>query len=695
MPARIDDLAALEAEVARLIRDPATPALEARAAAMPAGVADSGPALALRGEVARRRGDPAASTLLSRAVVRSPGLVAAWHSLALARVRAGDRAGARAAWSAVLDRDPDDAVARYQIGLTHHDDGDLGEAATWYEAQVERHPHAAKAWHNLGLVRLASGDAAGAAAALREAVAHAPGSGPGFVALGRALQRSGDLDGALEAWTRAHELDPLAIEPLERAAGVLGDRAALPDAIALLRRAIALAPDKAALRFAMAAHLSSLGAHDEAVAEMRRAVALAPRDAAGASALLFELQYDDALATREEALAAHRAWATRHADPLPPVARVKRAESHDRLRVGYVSPRFGAGPLATLFLPVLEHHDRERHEILLYSSHAHQGAIAARMRAAADRWRDLPRDDEAAARAIADDDLDLLVDLCGHAPGNRLAVLARRPAPVQAAWLDYADTTGMRAIDYLVGDAIQTPAAEAPRFCERLIHLPCRFAYRPLDAPVLPHADAPRAFTFGSFNRHAKTSTAALDAWRRILLAVPGARLVLRAAAFGSDTTVEHVRAHWRTLGVPVDRVDFLPWLPLAEALASYSAIDVALDPFPFNGGVTTCDALAHGVPVVAVAGERPIARQSASLLAAAGRPEWVAPTLDAYVDLAVALAHRGARSDDRAALATAVAASPLCDVDAFTKRLERAFAAMVDAGPRDDGAPGAPIEIA
>ena len=695
MSARNDDATSLEAEVARLFRDPATTSLEAAASALPGGLAESGPALALRGELARRRGDPGAALLLARAVERSPGLVAAWHSLALARVRAGDRAGAREAWNAALERDPGDAIARYQIGLTHHDDGAFSEAAKWYEAQVERYPGTVKAWHNLGLVRLASGDAAGAAAALREAVAHAPGSGPGFVALGRALQRSGDLDGALEAWTRARELDPLAIEPLELAAGVLGDRAALPDAIALLRRAIALAPDKAALRFAMAAHLSSLGAHDEAVAEMRRAVALAPRDAAGASALLFELQYDDALATREEALAAHRAWATRHADPLPPVARVKRAESHDRLRVGYVSPRFGAGPLATLFLPVLEHHDRERHEILLYSSHAHQGAIAARMRAAADRWRDLPRDDEAAARAIADDDLDLLVDLCGHAPGNRLAVLARRPAPVQAAWLDYADTTGMRAIDYLVGDAIQTPAAEAPRFRERLIHLPCRFAYRPLHAPLLPHADSPRAFTFGSFNRHAKTSTAALDAWRRILLAAPGARLVLRAAAFGSDTTVEHVRAHWSRLGVPVDRVDFLPWMPLAEALASYSAIDVALDPFPFNGGVTTCDALAHGVPVVALSGERPIARQGASLLAAARKPEWIAPTVDAYVDLAVALAHRGARSDDRAALATAVAASPLCDVDAFTKRLERAFAAMVDAGPRDNGAPGAPIEIA
>lgn len=699
MAAGIDDLAALEARVARLIRDPATPALEAEARALPEALADSGPALALRGELARRNGDAGATALLAQALDRSPGLLGAWHALALARVRAGDREGARAAWRSLLDRDPDDAIARYQIALAYHDDGDLAQAAAWYEAQLERHPGTPKAWHNLGLARLAGGNAFGAVEALREAVHASPAAVPAWNALGRALQRAGDVDGAIEAWARAHELDPRAVEPLERSAAAQGARAALAAAIALLRQAIALDPGKASLRFAIAAHLSSLGEHAEAVEQLRRAVALAPGDADGHSALLFELQYDDTLATRDEVAAEHRRWASRFADPLPPVARAPRTQRHERLRIGYLSPRFGAGPLATLLLPLLERHDRSRFEIALYASHAHahDGAITARMRAAADRWCDLPRDDEAAARLVAGDELDLLIDLAGHAPGHRLGVLARRPAPVQAAWLDYADTTGMRAVDYLVSDAIQMPTTEAASFRERLVLLPCRFAYRPLAPPSAspPPSSTRGGFTFGSFNRHAKTSAATLDAWRAILAAVPHARLSLRAAAYGDPATVDAIRDRWRASGMPVDRIAFLPWLPLSDALASYAALDVALDPFPFNGGVTTCDALVHGVPVVALRGSRPIGRQGASLLAAAGRPEWIAATPEAYVDLAVALARSRDLAALRASLAASVASSPLCDVDAFARRLEHAFEAMVGAGPRDDRAPLPPIEIA
>lgn len=690
-----DDLAALEARVSRLIRNPATAELEAEARALPASLADSGPSLALRGEIARRRGEGEAEALFARAVERSPGFFAAWHALALTRVRAGDGRGAREAWQALLTRAPDDPVARFQIGLSLHDEGDRAAAAGWYESHLEHHPDSARTWHNLGLVRLSMGDAPGAVSALEEATRLAPASGAGWMALGRARQRAKAIDGAIDAWMRAHELDPHAVEPLERAAAAEGHRAALSAAIVLLRRAIALAPDKPSLRFALGAHLSSLGEHAEAFAQMERAVALSPDDAAGHSALLFEMQYDDTLATREDAAAAHRTWAARFADPLPPVARTQHACSGGRLRVGFVSPRFGAGPLATLFLPVLEHRDRARVEVALYASHAHDGPLAARFRAAADHWRELPRDDDAAARTIAGDELDLLVDLTGHTPGNRLAVLARRPAPVQAAWLDYADTTGMAAIDYLIGDAIQTPVADASLFRERLVLLPCRFTCQPLNAPIVPAGSGPRPFAFGSFNRHAKTSPATLDAWRRVLLAVPHARLALRAAAFGDAATVGEIRGRWRERGLPVERIDFLPWLPLAEALAGYDAIDVALDPFPFNGGVTTCDALAHGVPVVALLGERPIARQSASLLAAAGRPEWIARSADDYVDLAVGLAQPGARDADHAALAALVAASPLCDVPAFARRLERAFAAMVKAGPRSDGIFLPPIEVA
>lgn len=695
-----DNLAELERRIARLIREPSIRALEEASRSLPPALADSGPGLALRGEILRRAGDAAgAARMLASALERSPALLPAWHALALARLRAGDRAGARAAWQALLDRDADDPVARYHVALAFHEDGDRAQAARWYEAQVARHPGTPKAWLNLGLLRLASRDAEGAVAALREACGTAPDLAAAWTALGRALERAGDAGGAIDAWTRARSLDPRGLEPLERQAALLGARAALPAAIALYREAIALDPRKPSLRFALAAHLSSLGEHAEALEQLRVATGLAPADADGGSALLFELQYDDALASREAITDMHRRWAERHADPLPRIAQSAPVAARRRLRIGYLSPRFALGPLATLFLPVLERHDRSRFEIVLYSAHAHEGPVNARFRLAADAWRDLPRDDLSAAGMIAGDDLDLLVDLAGHAPGHRLAVLARRPAALQATWLDYFDTTGMDAIDYFVSDAIQTPPDDAPLFRERLVLLPCRFAYRPLEPASAspPPASARGHVTFGSFNRHAKIAPRTLDAWRAILDAVPGSRLALRARAYSGEGTVDWIRDRWARRGMPVDRVEFLPWLPWREALDAYDGVDVALDPFPYNGGATTCDALAHGVPVVALAGARPIARQSASLLAAAGHPEWTAATIDEYARIAAALASSGELERTRRELHASMPGTPLCDVDRFARALERAFEAMVAAGPRqaDDAGCAAPLVVA
>jgi predicted O-linked N-acetylglucosamine transferase (SPINDLY family) len=167
---------------------------------------------------------------------------------------------------------------------------------------------------------------------------------------------------------------------------------------------------------------------------------------------------------------------------------------------------------------------------------------------------------------------------------------------------------------------------------------------------------------------------------------VPGSRLALRAAAYGGDGTVDWIRDRWARRGLPVGRIDFLPWLPWREALAAYADVDVALDPFPYNGGATTCDALAHGVPVVALEGTRPIGRQSASLLRAAGHQEWIAGSIAEYVQIAVALARSENLDRIRRALHAALPHSALCDVERFARSLERAFEAMIAAGPRRDG---------
>jgi predicted O-linked N-acetylglucosamine transferase (SPINDLY family) len=192
--------------------------------------------------------------------------------------------------------------------------------------------------------------------------------------------------------------------------------------------------------------------------------------------------------------------------------------------------------------------------------------------------------------------------------------------------------------------------------------------------------------TFGSCNRHAKVTDAVARAWARVLDAVPGSRLVLRAAAYGQPSTVAFVRRRMERLGVPVERVAFAPHVALGELHRAYEDIDVALDTFPFAGGVTTCDALAHGVPVVTLRGDRMIGRQGAALLAAAGRPQWVASDVDAYVATAVALADPRSLARERDALARGIGSSALFDVARFTRALERGYVAMLaaDTGSRD-----------
>jgi predicted O-linked N-acetylglucosamine transferase (SPINDLY family) len=496
--------------------------------------------------------------------------------------------------------------------------------------------------------------------------------------LGRVRAALGDAGGAMLAFDRAHALQPGDVRPLRLSAALAGERADLPDAIERLTRAIAIAPRDAGLRFARAAHASSLGLHAAAVADLDAATTLAPDDAAGHSALLVELHYDESLASIEALCAGHGAWNARHG--RADVVRPPRRRNAQRLRIGYLSPRFGDAPLEALLVPVLEAHDRSRFEVVAYAAHPVSGAAA--IRRTVDHWRDLPADDDDAAETIAADACDLLVDLAGHAPGNRLPLLARGPAACQATWLDYFDTTGVPAIDFLIGDAWHTPIAHANRFSERLVLMPeGRFAYRPpLAIPTANDRRAPRPIAFGSFNRLAKIGDDVVRTWAAILHAVPAATLTLRASAFRSAQTIAYVREKWRALDLPVERVGFLPFVSAAELHASYATIDIALDPFPFNGGVTTCDALAHGVPVVALAGERMVSRQGVALLNAARCSEWIADSRQAYVAIAVSLAGEAAREGRRRDLQARMRSSPLFDVVGFARALEQAFVAMIGA---------------
>jgi predicted O-linked N-acetylglucosamine transferase (SPINDLY family) len=435
-----------------------------------------------------------------------------------------------------------------------------------------------------------------------------------------------------------------------------------------------------------------------------------------------------------------------------------------RLRVGYLSPDFRRHTIAKLIAPILQDHDRTRFEVFCYSAAAQPDEMTDRLRKLADVWRDIAAmDDAQAERIIRADRIDILVDLAGHMNGNRLTLLARKPAAVQVQ-LGYAGTTGLQAIDYRITDVHcdpvdcagtepsggssyycdentlqparragmpaladcgrqecsphQTPTLTLPRgtgggngrnppqvevsamehrragssaiaplagiqefYTESLVRLPdCAWCYEPdEDAPdvgALP-ALSNGCVTFCCLNRAAKLSDGTLALWSQILRAVPSARLVL----LGGQRDGENVflRAKISAAGIDPARVRMLARLPRRQYLAALAACDIALDPFPYNGDTTTCDALWMGLPVVTLARERFAARRGVALLRAVGLHELIAATPQDYVAIAQALSANLRRlAALRDGLRQRLRESPLTDGKRYTSELEAVYGRIV-----------------
>jgi predicted O-linked N-acetylglucosamine transferase (SPINDLY family) len=274
--------------------------------------------------------------------------------------------------------------------------------------------------------------------------------------------------------------------------------------------------------------------------------------------------------------------------------------------------------------------------------------------------------------------------LAGHTANNRLPVFALKPAPVQVTWLGYPGSTGLSAIDYRLVDAVTDPVDEAEcAASEKLFRLDgcflCFGGSTEAPSPSLPPSVATGAVTFGSFNNPSKYSDATLNAWAELLRRMPAARLLLKGLPFTDPATQDRYRARLVERGIAPERITILGWAPeRAGHLAQYREVDVALDPFPYNGTTTTCEALWMGVPVVCLRGERHSGRVGASLLAAVGFEELVAKDVETYIDIAVRLAHDKQRLIDLSgSLRTKMAGSPLCDAHGFARKMERAYRSM------------------
>jgi len=529
------------------------------------------------------------------------------------------------------------------LGREQRERGDPGAALATLQTALRRDAGNAAAQVELGLTYRALGRGDEARAAFERAVAGDPNSAPALMYLGNLDHEAGRQDDAAKAY----------------------------------RGALAIDAKNAAVHYNLALTLMALGEASAAVESFRRCLAEEPDYADARSSLLFALNVSDR-ASIEEVAAEHFEWGRRVADPLYSEREFSNSpDAERRLRVGYVSADYFQHAAATFIHAFLARHDPRQCEVFCYVNAAlpAHGALMY-----GHTWREIGMlDDAQLAALIAQDAIDVLVDLSGHTSGTRLLAFARKPAPVQMTFLGYPNTTGMRAMDYRLTDVYaDPPGVSESRYREKLLRMPHSvWCFRPHAEGVPEVGTLPAVrngyVSFASMNSVFKLNVELVGLWADLLRRVADCRLILATIAPGSAR--ERILRTFTGKGVDAQRIEFRDRLPRDEFLALHNEVDIALDSYPCNGGATTCETLWQGVPVISLAGEAFQSRAGLSLLSSAGLPQLVAHSAADYLEIASSLARNRERlSELRRGLRRILRASPLMDAAAFARDLEALY---------------------
>ena len=661
--------------------------------------------------------DESAADLLSKAIAVKPDLVEAHNALGMALRALGRPADAVASCHKALAIKPDYAEALNTLGLAHRDLEKPGDAAANFQKALLIKPDFADAHSNLGLALHDLGNLDKAVASYRKALAIEPDLAEAHNNLGNVLRQLRQLDGAVECYGRAIASQPDYVDAHCNLGLVLHDTGKLNEAIASFHKALAINPDFVEAHCSLGNAFKELGRLDEAVASYQQALAINPDFAEAHSNLGLAFQdfgrLEDSIASYRRALAIKPDYADARSNLafalgyLPEVSSAdilqeaqqwqahcgfkgetpehqNTPDAERQLRVGLVSGDLRRHSVSYFLENVLSKIDKHKLELFAYATSTKEDDMTARLKAIVPHWRQASgRSDQQLADDITADRIDLLVDLSGHTAHNRLAVFSRKPAPVQVTWMGYGGTTGVDGMDYILCDPLILPPAEEAYYTEKPWRLPeVWMCFSPpsqeIDVGPLP-ALAGGALTFGSFNNLTKVSSHTVTCWARVLEAVPGSRLVLKALQLGDATVQGAIVARFAAEGIDRQRLTFHGrFADQADHLRAYQKIDIALDPFPYSGGTTTAEALWMGTPVLTLKGERYVSHMGESLVHSAGLDEWIAETPEDYVAKAKAFAaDLPALAALRAGLRGQLLASPVCDAPRFAQNLEDALRGM------------------
>lgn len=582
--------------------------------------------------------------------------------------------------------DPDHVGAVYTLAVALQDKGLLEEAVSCYRVAESLRPDHAKTYNNMGSALMHLGRLDEAIVCFEKALRIDTGLFLAHYNLGTAHYRSGDYEAAKSDFQQALRLRPDFAEAHNNYANLLKEEGRLKQAAAEYRLAIQHNPNLAEAYFNLANILVATWHTDEALALLERLLSIDPNNVIGHSNYLLYAHYSDRYSAQDHYRMA-REMAQKHAAGFEQRAATIRfenvADANRKIRIGYVSGDFCLHPVGLFFGGVIAAHDKSQVETWCYYNYTQKDRMTEHIASHADHWRDIhgQSDDEVEA-LIRQDNIDILVDLAGHTEANRLMVFARKPAPVQVAWLGYFDTTGLPVMDYLLADEVGVPEANRRYFAETIQYLPeTRLCFSPPDynLPVAPLPAMKNGYiTFGCFQNMAKAGDHVLQAWSEILAALPGSRLRWQCRQLGDPDVVDELIPRLQRNGIDTSSVELLGAADHESYLAAHAEVDMILDTFPYPGGTTTCEALWMGVPTLTLAGDTLIARQGASMLTTVGLHDWIATNREEYIAKAQSFARNlPALASLRAGLREQARVSPLFDAPRFTRNLEQAYRGM------------------
>ncbi len=546
-----------------------------------------------------------------------------------------------------IKTNPNDGAALQDLSILLGQSGNVEEALQLAATAVSLLPNSIEGWLNKGNLEARNGQAGEAIGSYLRATEVAPSDARAWYNLGNilALERHGAE--SISALEIAHKLTPTSTPVLASLALAYRKQNRLSDAIHAYERALTCEPGNQHLRSNLiVAHQYQPDVSD---------------------ALLYET---------------HKKWFFTQPKDLP--RRTATASHPERsMRIGYVSGDFRQHPIGFFLSGVLKHHNRDFVDVFCFSDTRTIDSMTSILEQNADHWiESIGLSDDEFCSVVRQNEIDILVDLSGHFTRNRLTAFAQKPAPVQVTWAGYVGTTGLAAMDWLIADKFHAPAGYENYTTERIVRLSDDYiCYTP---PNLTPDVAPLPFdktgfiTFGCFNNLVKLNANVIRTWTEILRAVPNSHLILKTADLDQPELCAQINAIFESAGIDLRRINLRPASDHMELLQTYTEIDIALDPFPYSGGLTTLEALWMGVPVITKTGRSFAGRHSTAHLIATGLSDWVTSDDSSYIATAIAKA-----SDTeslrklRANLRQHLSASALCQHRAFTQKLERAFKHM------------------